>query len=109
MVGVMRRRYAVARTFPCTGMRRHMTTRSRTSLAVGLAGILLIAPLLGGCSLIGNFLPGGSGEIPGGVVPGMGIPSDFPKDDVPLIEGDVLLGLAVPGENGEKAWNVTIK
>jgi hypothetical protein len=82
---------------------------TRKSLAIGLAGILLVAPLLGGCSLIGNFLPGGNGEIPGGVVPGMGVPADFPKDDVPLIDGDVLLGLALPGDNGEKAWNVTIK
>jgi hypothetical protein len=83
----------------------------RKPLALVLAGAVLVAtPLLSGCSIIDNFLPGGSGGgLPGGVIPGQGIPSDFPKDDVPLIDGDVLLGLAVPGDNGEKAWNVTIQ
>ena len=68
-----------------------MTTRK--PLALVLAGALLIAaPLLSGCSIINNFLPGGGGGgLPGGVIPGQGIPSDFPKDDVPLIDGDVLL------------------
>ena len=63
---------------------------------------------LTGCSIISNFLPGGSGELPGGVVPGQSVPADFPSD-VPLIDGDVLLGLAIDGNDGEKAWNVTIK
>jgi hypothetical protein len=85
--------------------------RSRTTTAIALAAVLITAPLLGGCSIINNFLPGGNpgNGLPGGVIPGQGIPSDFPKDDVPLIDGDVLLGLAVPGDNGEKAWNVTIQ
>jgi hypothetical protein len=86
-----------------------MTTRRPVALA--LAGVVIAtAPLLGGCSIISNFLPGGGNNpIPGGIVPGQGVPSDFPKDDVPLIDGEVVLGLAVPGDNGEKAWNVTIK
>lgn len=79
--------------------------RSRKTTAIALAALLLTAPLLGGCSIIQNAIGGATG----GVVPGQGVPSDFPKDDVPLIDGDVLLGLAVPGDNGEKAWNVTIK
>lgn len=71
---------------------------------------LVVTPLMSGCSIIDNFLPGGSGGgLPGGVIPGQSVPSDFPKDDVPLIDGDVLLGLSVPGDNGEKAWNVTIQ
>jgi hypothetical protein len=85
-----------------------MTTRK--PLALVLAGALLVAaPLLSGCSIISNFLPGGGGGIPGGVIPAQSVPSDFPKDDVPLIDGDVLLGLSVPGDDGEKAWNVTIQ
>jgi hypothetical protein len=82
------------------------TLRSRKTTAIALAAALALAPLLGGCSIINNFLPGGGN---GSVIPGQGVPADFPKDDVPLIEGDVLLGLSVPGDNGEKAWNVTIK
>lgn len=83
--------------------------RSRTTALVLVGTLLLGAPALSGCSLIGNFLPGGSGGgLPGGVLPGQGVPSDFPSD-VPLIDGDVVLGLSIPGDNGEKAWNVTIK
>lgn len=78
--------------------------RTRKSLVIALASILLVAPLLSGCSLINQFLPGGGGSV----IPGQSVPSDFP-DDVPLIEGDVLLGITVPGDSGEKAWNVTIK
>ncbi|MBX3194662.1 MAG: hypothetical protein R2717_04195 [Schumannella sp.] len=79
-----------------------------TPLALALAGAMLVtAPLLGGCSIINQFLPGGGGGI-GGVIPGTGVPSDFPSE-VPLIDGEVLLGLSVPGDDGEKAWNVTIK
>ncbi len=80
----------------------------RKPTALVLAAALLVgAPAVTGCSLIGNFLPGGNPV--GGVIPGVGVPGDFPKDDVPLIDGEVVLGLAVPGDSGEKAWNVTIK
>lgn len=83
-------------------------TRTRIPVALALAGVILAgSPLLAGCSVIENFLPGGS--IPDGVVPSASVPDDFPKDDVPLIEGDVVLGISIPGENGDTAWNVTIK
>jgi len=85
-----------------------MTTRRPLALVLA-AAIIVAAPLLSGCSLISNFLPGGTGGgIPGGVIPGQSVPADFPAD-VPLADGDVVLGLSVPGDNGEKAWNVTIK
>lgn len=85
-----------------------MTTRR--SLGLVLAASLLVAtPLLSGCSLIDNFLPNGvSGGIPSGVVPSQSVPDDFPSD-VPLADGEVLLGLSLPGKNGDTAWNVTIK
>jgi hypothetical protein len=84
---------------------------NRKPLVIAVAtAALVLTPLLSGCSIVSNLLPGGSGGgLPSGVIPGQGVPSDFPKDDVPLIDGDVLLGLAVPGDNGEKAWNVTIQ
>lgn len=81
--------------------------RTHKPLTLALAGAVIIAaPLLGGCSLIGNFLPGGNPI--GGVIPGQSVPADFPSE-VPLIDGEVILGLSVPGEDDEKAWNVTIK
>lgn len=85
-----------------------MTTRR--SLGLVLAASLLVAsPLLSGCSLINNFLPNGAGGgIPTGVVPMQSVPDDFPSD-VPLVDGEVVLGLSLPGKNGDKAWNVTIK
>jgi hypothetical protein len=87
-----------------------MSRRSRTTALVLAGALLLGAPALSGCSLINNFLPGGGSEggLPGGVIPGQSIPSDFPSD-VPLIDGDVLLALSIPADNGDKAWNVTIK
>ena len=88
-----------------------MSRRSRTAALVLVGALLLGAPALSGCSLINNFLPGGGngGGLPGGVIPGQSIPDDFPKNEVPLIDGDVLLALSVPADNGDKAWNVTIK
>jgi hypothetical protein len=49
----------------------------RKPLALVLAGIVLVAvPLLSGCSIINNFLPGGNngGGLPGGVIPGTSVP-----------------------------------
>lgn len=88
-----------------------MTVRRSRATALVLAGALLLgAPAISGCSIISNFLPGGGsgGSLPDGVIPGTSVPSDFPSD-VPLINGDVLLGLSIPGDDGKKAWNVTIK
>jgi hypothetical protein len=86
-----------------------MISRRSRSAALVLAAVLLAGPALSGCSIVSNFLPGGGngGGLPGGVVPGQSVPDDFPSE-VPLIDGDVLLGLSIPGD-GEKAWNVTIK
>ena len=88
-----------------------MTVRSRLRIpaTIALAATLAIAaPLaLSGCSLVGGVVH----QATGGGVPGLGtgkVPADFPKD-VPLIKGDVQLGIAVPGDSDGKAWNVTIK
>ncbi len=85
-----------------------MPVRIPVSLAV--AGVLLVGmPLMSGCSVINNVVDSAtSGNLPEGLGAGQSVPADFPSE-VPLIDGDVVFGLALPGDNGEKAWNVTIK
>jgi hypothetical protein len=86
-----------------------LRTRSRVPVTLAIAGVLLIgAPLMTGCSLINNVVNSATGgNVPEGLGTGQSVPSDFPSE-VPLIDGDVVFGLSLPGENGEKAWNVTI-
>ncbi len=61
-----------------------------------------------GCSLINNVVNSATGgNVPEGLGTGQSVPADFPSE-VPLIDGDVVFGLSLPGDNGEKAWNVTI-
>jgi hypothetical protein len=86
-----------------------LRTRTRLPLTIALAGVLLIgAPLVTGCSLVNTVVDNATGgTIPEGLDSGTSVPSDFPSD-VPLIDGEVVFGLSLPGENGEKAWNVTI-
>jgi hypothetical protein len=82
--------------------------RARTPLTVALAGVLLVTPLLTGCSLINTVVNSANdGTIPEGLGTGTTVPDDFPTD-VPLIDGEVVFALSLPGDNGEKAWNVTI-
>ncbi|CAN5181389.1 hypothetical protein BH11ACT3_BH11ACT3_02560 [soil metagenome] len=86
------------------------TSRLRLPATLILAGTLVIAgPLaLSGCGLIGGVVNSatGGGGLPG--VPGTSVPADFPSD-VPLIDGDVQLGISLGDSTDGKAWNVTIK
>jgi hypothetical protein len=86
-----------------------LRTRSRLPVTLAVAGVLLVgAPLMTGCSLINNVVNSATGgNVPEGLGTGQSVPSDFPSE-VPLIDGDVVFGLSLPGDNGEKAWNVTI-
>jgi hypothetical protein len=86
-----------------------LRSRTRIPVTIALAGVLLVgSPLVAGCSLINNVVDSATGgTIPEGLDTGTTVPSDFPSE-VPLIEGDVVFGLSLPGDNGEKAWNVTI-
>lgn len=90
-------------------------TRARAALAVVALPILLT---LGGCSLIPlpevdldetveEIVEGTTG---GGVdVETAEVPDSFP-DDIPLVDGEVLNGIAVPGANGAgESWQVTIR
>jgi hypothetical protein len=86
-----------------------LRTRSRIPVTLAIAGVLLVGtPLITGCSLINNVVNSATGgNVPEGLGTGQSVPADFPSD-VPLIDGDVVFGLSLPGDNGEKAWNVTI-
>jgi len=86
-----------------------LRTRSRVPVTLAIAGVLLVAtPLVSGCSVINNVVRSvSSGQVPEGLGTGTTVPSDFPSE-VPLIDGEVVLGLSLPGDDGEKVWNVTI-
>ena len=73
------------------------------SLAILLA--LAAAPALSGCAGIEGMVE----QATGGDVslPGNSVPDDFPAD-VPLIDGEVIMGAGIGTTDG-KAWNVTIK
>jgi hypothetical protein len=83
--------------------------RPRGAAVLVLAGALLVgAPVVTGCSLIGSVVEGATGgNIPEGLDAGTTVPADFPSE-VPLIDGEVVFALSLPADNGEKAWNVTI-
>jgi hypothetical protein len=83
--------------------------RLRLPATIVLAATLAIAtPLtLSGCGLIGGVVHQATGGgVPG--LPGGSVPADFPKD-IPLIKGDVQLGVALGDSKDGKVWNVTIK
>lgn len=86
-----------------------LRTRMRIPLTFALAGVLLVgAPLMTGCSLISTVVNSAtSGTLPEGLDTGTSVPADFPSE-VPLIDGEVVFGVSLPADNGEKAWNVSI-
>ena len=80
----------------------------RLTVPLALVLALAITPSLAGCfgNPIEQIVEGATG---GDVsLPGKSVPDDFPKADVPLIDGEVVFGLGVGNDDG-KAWNVTIK
>lgn len=91
-------------------------TRSSAAVAAVALPVLLV---LGGCSLIPDLgIPGldpdqtiediVEGGIPDGVDVETGeLPASFPPE-IPLVEGLVLVGFAVPGDAGE-SYQVTIQ
>lgn len=80
----------------------------RLTVPLALVLALAITPALAGC--FGNPLEQIVEGATGGDVslPGQSVPDDFPKADVPLVDGDVLLGVGLGNDDG-KVWNVTIK
>ena len=83
-----------------------MIKRNRHAIALGIIVALAVTPALSGCSLVKNTIQNATG---GQVdVGGKSVPENFPKDAVPLIDGEVVYGGGVTTKDGS-AWNVTIK
>lgn len=79
--------------------------QQRLAISTAIVLSLLLAPALGGCSIVEGAIEGATGgQVDLG---GQSVPQDFPTQ-VPLADGQVLLGLSA-GKDGEKVWNVTIK
>lgn len=81
-----------------------ITKRITAPLAILLA--LSAGPALAGCSMIEGLIESQTGgDVDLG---GAGLPDGFPTADVPLIDGDIVFGVSLGGEEG-KIWNVTVK
>lgn len=86
----------------------------RRSVILTLSAALLIAPVLTGCSAIESGVKSGveqaitdasGGKLDVGLE--QGLPADFPKDEVPVIDGQTTgIGSTV---NGTKTWIVTVQ
>ena len=84
-----------------------MTTPLRArSAAIAIAAALVLAPLLGGCGAIAGIINQASdGKINVSVGE---LPEGWPEA-VPVITGDILAGGKVLDDDGNPAWNATIK
>ena len=81
-----------------------ITTRKRYTVAIAIVLALAVTPALTSCSLVKGVIQQQSGIG----IPGKELPADFPKSDVPLIDGEVVLGASI-GTGDKEIWNVTIK
>jgi hypothetical protein len=81
-----------------------ITTRKRYTVAIAIVLALAVTPALSSCSLVKGVIQQQSGVG----LPSKDIPADFPKSDVPLIDGEVVLGASI-GTGDKEVWNVTIK
>jgi hypothetical protein len=79
--------------------------RRALSVAIAVTLAFAVPVTLGGCSLVRNAVEGASGVTVD--IGGESVPDDFPTEDVPLTEGDVVYGASV-GDAASKVWNVTI-
>lgn len=84
-----------------------MIRTPRPLVAVALVGALVSSGLLlSGCSIARNLTEQASG---GKVdIGGKSVPASFPKQDVPLAQGEVVYGASIADDSG-RVWNVTIK
>lgn len=82
------------------------TLRKRVTVPLAIVVALMAGPALAGCSMLEGIIESQTGgEVDLG---GAGLPDGFPSADVPLIDGDIIFGVGLGGEEG-KVWNVTVK
>jgi len=85
-----------------------MALRTRYTAPIALAIALAMTPALSGCfgNPVESIIEGATGgEVDLG---GTSLPADFPTDQVPVIDGDIIYGGSI-GSGAEKVFNVTIR
>lgn len=83
-----------------------MSTTMRRTAVIALASALVFAPLLSGCGVVEGLIEQATdGKV--NVSTGK-LPDGWPAE-VPVIEGDILLGGVADDDEGSPVWNVTIK
>ena len=84
-----------------------MNTRvRRLSTAIAIASALVLAPVLTGCGALEGIIEQATG---GEVNVSMGsLPDGWPAE-VPVIDGQIIVGGTADTEDGTPGWNVTIK
>ncbi len=85
-----------------------MALRTRYTAPLAIVIALAIAPTLTGC--FGNPVESIIEGATGGQVDlgGTSLPDDFPADQVPVIDGEILYGGSL-GSGAEKVFNVTVR
>jgi hypothetical protein len=84
-----------------------MNTRTRRiTTAIAIASALVFAPMLSGCGALEGIIEQATG---GEVDVSMGSLPDGWPDEVPVIDGQILVGGSADTDDGTPGWNVTIK
>jgi len=85
-----------------------MALRTRYTAPLALLIALAMAPTLSGCfgNPVESIIEGATGgEVD---LPGTSLPADFPTDQIPVIEGEILYGASV-GSGAGQVFNVTVR
>jgi hypothetical protein len=84
-----------------------MNTRTRRiTTAIAIASALVFAPMLSGCGALEGIIEQATN---GEVDVSMGSLPDGWPDEVPVIDGQILVGGSADTDDGTPGWNVTIK
>lgn len=82
-----------------------MTRTRKLSTAIALVAALLVTPALTGCGMLEGIIEQASD---GAIDVSMGsLPDDWPAE-VPVIDGEIIVGGSANADDGTPGWNVTI-